>query len=96
MRIDNTAFNSGQRSIAQLDQDEIEKRDVSVDRNSMSNLVNDKDFLKKVFERYGLEQQQSRSSREPSGTTAPERQDRQKDDGYPSNAKVSEGKGYGG
>lgn len=79
-----------------IDQDEIEKHDLSVDRNSMSNLVNDKDFLKKVFERYGLDQQQGRSSRQPSGTTAQERQGPQKDDGYPSNAQMSEGKGYGG
>ena len=80
-----------------IDAEEIEKHDVSIDRHAMGNLVNDQDFLKKVFERYGLDQQQrSRSPRKPSGTDDSERQGPQKDEGYPSNAEMSEGKGYGG
>lgn len=79
-----------------IDQDEIKKHDVTVDRHSMTTLVNDKHFLEKMFERYGLDQQQSRSSRQPSGTASPERQSPQNDGGYPSNAEMSEGKGYGG
>jgi hypothetical protein len=79
-----------------IDQDEIKKRDVTVDRHAMATLVNDKDFLEKIFDRYGLDMQQSRSPRQPSGTASPDRQGPQKDDGYPSNAKMSEGKGYGG
>lgn len=79
-----------------IDPEEIEKRDVSIDRHSMSNLVNDQDFLGKIFERYGVVQQQSRSPREPSGTNDSERQGLQRDAGYPSNAEMSEGKGYGG
>lgn len=78
-----------------IDQEEIENYDVSVDRDSMSDLVNDQEFLKKIFERYGLEQQ-TRQSRQPSGGTDTERQSPQKDDGSPSNAEMSEGKGYGG
>jgi hypothetical protein len=82
-----------------IDQQQIEKHDIRVERGALSNLVNDKQFLTTLFEAYNInaysEQNQQNDARTPSGPNNDERQKPQGDT-YPSNAEVSEGKGYGG
>lgn len=86
-----------------IDREKVEEKNVRIPRADLNDIVNDKTFLDNLMKQYGLDyaqvsseqQGQQDSARTPSASSAGER-GRSDQQTYPSNAEVSEGKGYGG
>jgi hypothetical protein len=77
-----------------IDREKVQQSNMEVDRISLNTLVNDKEFLNKVFQAYGIAGESAAGSRQAAEPSSTQR-DHPHDPSYPSNAEMSEGKGYG-
>ncbi|MBT1702219.1 PRC-barrel domain-containing protein [Chryseosolibacter indicus] len=80
-----------------VDRKTVETSNVSIDRTAINNLVNDKDFLDRMLTSYNVSGEQTSGQQGERSPSAGQTEQRERSEQtYPSNAEVSEGKGYGG
>gem|GEM_PF-5472060 len=71
-----------------VDDELVRRRGITADANMLPELVNEKRILDKIFDTYGVPKYWEAKDEHPNHPG--------EDNAYPSNAKLSEGKGYGG